>query len=89
MTTTTKLFPEHLAKDQVLLVVRDPWERLLSAYRSSSKSRSRRGCPPPARDKLESVGNADQAAFQSSYGRAMVANFRVEGVSRFGAEVYR
>ena len=63
---------ENLRNTLKLLVVRDPWERLLSAYR----------------DKLEAGNTDDQQAFQETYGKDMVAKYRGEGLLRFGEEFY-
>ena len=62
----------NLMNTMRLLVVRDPWDRLLSAYR----------------DKLELGNTADQQAFQESYGKDMVAKYRREGLERFGEGFY-
>ena len=63
---------DNLRNTMKLLIVRDPWERLLSAYR----------------DKLEVGTTADQQAFQEAYGQDMVARYRGEGLERFGEDVY-
>lgn len=63
---------DNLRNTMKLLIVRDPWERLLSAYR----------------DKLEVGNTADQQAFQESYGKDMVAKYRREGLERFGEGFY-
>ena len=63
---------DNLKNTIKLLVVRDPWERLLSAYR----------------DKLELGQTMDQQAFQEAYGKDMVAKYRGEGLERFGEEFY-
>ena len=63
---------DNLRTTTKLLIVRDPWERLLSAYR----------------DKLELSLNEDQKAFQEAYGKSMVAKYREEGLERFGEDAY-
>ena len=62
----------NLRNTMKLLIVRDPWDRLLSAYR----------------DKLEVGTTPDQQAFQEAYGKDMVARYRREGVERFGEDWY-
>ena len=69
-------FPEtlnNLKKTKKMIIVRDPWERLLSAYR----------------DKLELGVTDDQKAFQKSYGEDIVEKYRQEGVLRFGENFYQ
>ena len=51
---------DNLRNTMKLLIVRDPWERLLSAYR----------------DKLEVGTTADQQAFQEAYGQDIVARYK-------------
>ena len=62
----------NLKNTMKLLIVWNPWDRLLSAYR----------------DKLEVGITPDQQAFQEAYGKDMVARYRREGVERFGEDWY-
>jgi hypothetical protein len=63
---------KNLSKTKKLLIVRDPWDRLLSAYR----------------DKLEVGITPDQLYYQEAYGKDMVAKYRREGLERFGEDCY-
>ena len=58
----------NLRNTMKLLIVWDPWDRLLRAYR----------------DKLEVGVTPDQQFYQEAYGKNMVARYRRGGLQRFG-----
>ena len=75
MNHLTYSYPEtvnNLRNTMKLLIVWDPWDRLLSAYR----------------DKLEVGITPDQQFYQEAYGKDMVAKYRREGLQRFGDDWY-